>query len=243
MLLLLRSSAAEIITGTLAATEAQDTAALAGAAAFVGTLAGTETQDTATAAGTVSDPSITGTLAGTDTQDTASIAGALLFTGEFAATEPTQDNASLSGAVASVGTLAASEGQDAASATGALAFAGALSADEGQDTAAFAGELVGATAEATQFIGGDPTQPVSPWRDRDATARESTQNRRGISRDPTGDGVDPNAFGNDRAARDERMAAVLGQLTGQLTAEPAALQADNDNEDEIIALLILGDFI
>lgn len=60
------------VTGTLAATEAQDTSLFAGAIGHTGTLAATEAQDTASFAGVHGQ---TGTIAATEAQDTASIAG------------------------------------------------------------------------------------------------------------------------------------------------------------------------
>lgn len=64
------------ITGTLAATEAQDVALLAGVLGHVGTLAATEAQDTASIAGTVtSGAGVTGTLAATEAQDVAAFSG------------------------------------------------------------------------------------------------------------------------------------------------------------------------
>src|SRR5580765_2124739 len=58
--------------GTLAATEAGDTAAFAGLAGLIGTLAATEAADAAAIAGLVGR---TGTLAATEGADTAAFAG------------------------------------------------------------------------------------------------------------------------------------------------------------------------
>lgn len=60
------------ITGTLAATEAQDIAALSGVLVHVGTLAATEAQDSASLTGKIDH---TGTLDATEAQDTASFTG------------------------------------------------------------------------------------------------------------------------------------------------------------------------
>lgn len=147
-------------TGTLAATEAQDTAAFTGALTFSGSLAATEAQDTAAFSGTAFAPGASGTLAATEDPDTAVFAGALTFTGSLAATEG-QDTAAFSGtafAPGVSGTLAATEVQDTAAFTGLLAFTGALAATEASDIAAFSGTVSAlaitgtlATTEAQDF--------------------------------------------------------------------------------------------
>lgn len=84
-----------------------------GASAVTGTLSATEAQDTATFAGKLA---YSGSLAATEGQDTASFAGKLVYTGALAATEA-QDVASFNGTVAAAaitGTLSATEAQDTA---------------------------------------------------------------------------------------------------------------------------------
>jgi len=151
------------ITGTLAATEAQDTASFAGSLIASGSLAATEAADVAAFAGSLI---ASGTLSATETQDTALFAGQLVAGGTLEATEPQdtaafagevtegsgisgtlavteeQDVAAFAGALSFTGTLAATEAQDAATFAGALAFTGVLAAIEDQDTASFAGQLI-----------------------------------------------------------------------------------------------------
>ena len=122
------------VVGTLAATEAGDTAAIAGLVGLIGTLAATEGADTAAFTGLAS---VHGALAAVEAADTAS----------FAAT------------VATLGSLAATEGADVFAATGIVASAGeiigSLDAAEGADTAAFAGVVETGTA-AIAVGGGFP---------------------------------------------------------------------------------------
>lgn len=106
-----------------------------------GTLAATEAQDSASFSGSASAPSVTGTLSATDAQDTASFTGTLIFSGLLSATE-SPDSAAFAGtayAPGVSGTLAATDGADSAVFTGALSFVGSLAAVEAQDLAAAAG--------------------------------------------------------------------------------------------------------
>ena len=109
------------ITGTLAATEAQDTSAFAGVRGHTGTLTATEAQDSASLTGKVGH---TGTLAATEAQDVAAFSGKHGQTGTLAVTEA-QDVAAFAGTVtgggASItGTLAATEEQDSAAIVGEI---------------------------------------------------------------------------------------------------------------------------
>lgn len=90
------------ITGTLAATETQDTASLSGLLVHVGTLAVTESQDSASLTGKVAH---TGTLAVTEAQDVAAFAGdvttgGITITVTLEATE-SQDLAEFAGTIPS----------------------------------------------------------------------------------------------------------------------------------------------
>lgn len=105
------------VTGDLAATEAQDTAAFSGLVLIVGSLSATESQDTASFSGA---SSVSGDLAATEAQDSAAFAGVVLILGDLAATEA-QDEAAFFGAgVGPVGDLAATESQDTAAFTGTI---------------------------------------------------------------------------------------------------------------------------
>lgn len=80
---------------------------------ITGTLAATDAQDTIAATGTVTAGSITitGTLAATEAQDVAAAVGKLAHVGSLAAAEG-QDTAAFSGSLAHVGTLSATDAQD-----------------------------------------------------------------------------------------------------------------------------------
>lgn len=165
------------ITGTLAATEAQDSASLGGILRYSGTLAATEAQDVAALAGTlrysgtltateaqdvaalVGRSLIQGTIAATEAQDVAALAGTLRYSGTLAATEA-QDAVSIAGNVVGAlvtGTLAATEAQDDASLAGALRYSGTLAATEAQDEASFDGTTTGGAAVVVGA--GRPTGP------------------------------------------------------------------------------------
>jgi len=64
-----------VITGTISATDQNDTASINGYDESLGYISATDQNDTATIAGTVTDTGITGTISATDQDDTASIAG------------------------------------------------------------------------------------------------------------------------------------------------------------------------
>ena len=121
MLLLFWTGGAAIVTGTLAATEAADTAEIAGAVRVSGALAATESG-----------------------ADVAAMAGGVLVAGSLAASESGADTAAIVGAVRIAGALDASEsGSDVAALAGAVIVAGALAAVEsGADTADIAGTVV-----------------------------------------------------------------------------------------------------
>lgn len=120
-------------------------ALLAGGGSPTGTIAYTEASDTAALAGTVGP---TSTLAATEGNDTAALAGAVGVTSSLAYTEA-GDTAALAGAVGVAGTLAALEGQDTAAAAGMVGVNGTLTALEGNDTAALTGTSSGGVTPPT----------------------------------------------------------------------------------------------
>lgn len=75
------------ITGTMAASEAADSASIAGQVVVQGALAASESGDTFAATGTVSAGPIAGTLSASEAGDTASIAGRVIVQGALAASE------------------------------------------------------------------------------------------------------------------------------------------------------------
>ena len=127
------------VSGTLAATEATDTAAFAGQVRWLATLAATEGADTAAFNGLVAR---TGVLAATEgTADTAAFAGTVRWNAVLAVTEAA-DTAAFAGTVRTNVALAAIEAADTASFAGTAAYlplTGTLAATEFIDTAAFAG--------------------------------------------------------------------------------------------------------
>jgi hypothetical protein len=144
--------------GTLAVTEAADTAALSGTVRASGPLAATEGADAAAITGTVRSIA---TLASTEASDTASSAGSVIaggtlagleaadaFTadgdvttpsgGSLAATEAS-DTAALAGTIVASGPLATAETGDSASGSGSVLAVGSLATSEAPDTALLSG--------------------------------------------------------------------------------------------------------
>jgi hypothetical protein len=135
-------------TGTLAVTEAQDTASMTGTQTIGGTLAVTEAQDTMTS----TSPDVTGTLAATETQDTFNGTGTPIIIGTLAATEA-QDIFAAAGYPLLNGTLNATEAQDVFTAAGTGPVQGTLAATEAQDMALISGIVTtGATSRRRPLI-------------------------------------------------------------------------------------------
>lgn len=108
------------VTGTVAWTEANDTAALTGAATVSGTSSWTESNDGASLTGSAT---VSGSASWTEASDTASLAGSLTASGAISWTEA-NDIAALTGTVGSGavdGSLAWTEADDAASLSGTVA--------------------------------------------------------------------------------------------------------------------------
>lgn len=131
------------ITGALAVTDVADTVAMSGASVqnATGTLATTNADDTAALSGT-SYQNATGTLAVAETADTAAMSGTHREnpSGAMAAVE-TADSAAISGAETIAGTLASTAANDTVALAGAEAMAGTLSVAEAADTVALAGNV------------------------------------------------------------------------------------------------------
>lgn len=124
------------VTGTMAVTDAADTAAASGTVEWIGTLAATDGQDTASFDG---DVIVIGNLSATDAIDTASMSGtvfALPVTGTMSVTD-TIDTAAVSGAVAWGAAMAATEASDTAAFDGDIITIGNMAASEPQDQADF----------------------------------------------------------------------------------------------------------
>lgn len=127
-------------TGTLAASDAPDSGAFAGALTFTGSLAATEAQDAAALLGTAYASGVSGAMAATDSADAAGFAGVLSFVGALSAVE-SQDSAAVSGAFGPSGSLAAADLPDSAAFSGACASGvdGLIVAVDQPDSAAFSG--------------------------------------------------------------------------------------------------------
>jgi hypothetical protein len=124
---------AEEITGTLAATDGADSAAISGLVLVVGSLSGTEGADVGAVTG---DVIVNGTLAGTEGADAASFSGEVIVSGSLAATEGA-DAADFSGTVTAAdvtGTLDATEGADGAE------FAGSVESEQPAQEIEFVGD-------------------------------------------------------------------------------------------------------
>lgn len=133
------------VTGTLATTEAKDTAAFAGSVADKGTLATTETADHAAFAG---NTIISGLLATTEAADILAFAGVFGNAGALATAE-TPDAAAFSGTLSDQGSLATTENTDTAAFAGAVSISGTLVTTDSTDVAAFAGAISDQGALAT----------------------------------------------------------------------------------------------
>lgn len=127
-------------TGSLAASDAPDAGAFAGALTFAGALAATEAQDAAALLGTAYASGVSGAMAATDSADAAGFAGVLSFVGALSAVE-SQDSAAVSGAFGPSGSLAAADLPDSAAFSGACASGvdGLIVAVDQPDSAAFSG--------------------------------------------------------------------------------------------------------
>jgi len=130
------------IAGTMAATEAADTAVVAGSVQWLMALAATDNRDTAAVAGTVAWRV---TLAATDTADAASFPGAVSWLATLSSVDAA-DHAALAGTVFSVvsGTLAATDPVDAAALAGTVfsGVSGVLAATDPHDLVPAASEML-----------------------------------------------------------------------------------------------------
>ena len=128
-----KAAAAGGVTGTIAWTEDDDTAALTGSAEVSGTAAWTEADDAAALTGSAE---VSGTSAWTEADDTAAVTGTASVSGSAAWTEA-DDAAALTGTV------------------GTIAVSGEIAWTEEDDTAA----LTGTSSGGVQLLGGGPGGP------------------------------------------------------------------------------------
>ena len=135
------SASAPSVTGTLSATDPQDAASFAGALIFSGSLAATDSPDAATFSGTAYVPGVSGTFAATDSADVAAFSGTAYapgVSGTLAAAD-SADSAAFAGVLSFVGSLAAVEAQDSVAVAGTFGPSGSLAATDQKDSATFAG--------------------------------------------------------------------------------------------------------
>ena len=154
---LIGPASTSVIHGTLAATEANDTASVSGKVLVKGNLAATETgTDTFAASGTTAVV-IHGSLAATESgTDTLAAAGKVLIKGSLASTESGVDTLSASGKVFIKGSLAATEANDTLAASGKVLVKGSLAATEtGVDTLAASGKVLVKGSLAATETGAD----------------------------------------------------------------------------------------
>ncbi|QJP14670.1 hypothetical protein G3545_14070 [Starkeya sp. ORNL1] len=138
-------------TGTLAATEGADAAALVGSLSVLGTIAATEGADSA---GIVGRTGWRGTFAASEGSDVAAALGRVAWTGTLAATEGS-DTAFFLSTNDVLGALAATEDADAASFAGSVVVAGGLAATEASDVASLSGGVPTATGALAATEAGD----------------------------------------------------------------------------------------
>src|SRR5262245_49945735 len=131
------------VTGTLATTEAADTASMAGSVAWTAPLATTEAADTASFAGTVR---WTAPLATTEAPDTASFAGTVQWLAALSVSEGA-DTAAFNVTSEWLATLATTEAPDVAALSGSVSWAAILAATDPPDTATGGGGGGTATIE------------------------------------------------------------------------------------------------
>ena len=136
--------AAPAVSGSLAATEAEDASGLVALETLPGTLAATEAAD---APSFVAVETLPGTLAATEAADTPSFTATETFPGALSATEAA-DAAAFTALESLPGTLSATEAADTSSLTATETLSGTLSASEDNDTASFSdgGQLTGSLA-------------------------------------------------------------------------------------------------
>jgi hypothetical protein len=139
------------VTGNLVATEAGDTAELAGEVVAAGSidvaLAATEAGDTATFTAAVEAPAVTGDLVATEASDTAALNAAVVWLARLSAVE-TADTAALASTVTWNAALQATEAADAAAFAATTRWDAKLVATEAADSAVFTATVfVTVTAE------------------------------------------------------------------------------------------------
>lgn len=126
-------------TGTIAVTQANQTASATGQLGYSGTASPTQANQTAAASGTVVNP-VTGSIAATQSAQTSSASGQLGYSGTASVTQANQTaNASGTFATGITGTISATQASQTASATGKLGYTGTGSPSQANQTSAASG--------------------------------------------------------------------------------------------------------
>lgn len=131
------AAAASGATGTVAYTNANDTASATGTTTVTGTVARTNANDTSSAAGTTT---VTGTVARTNANDTSSASGTTTVTGTSTTTNAA-DTSSASGSVGAAvsGTVAYTNADDTGAASGTTTIVGTVARTNANDVGAASG--------------------------------------------------------------------------------------------------------
>ncbi len=143
------------VTGTAAATNADDTAAAAGTTTILGTVAQTNGNDTVSAAGTTT---VVGASATTNAADTVSAAGTTTVTGTTAQTNG-NDTSAAAGTTTITGSAAVTNANDTLSAAGFLPTTGTVNVTNGNDT-------LSATGTGPAQGGGGGKRKIKSWDQR-----------------------------------------------------------------------------
>ena len=122
-----------IITGTIYATDSNDSATLTGQVAITGSISATDGTDTCTIN---AQELVSGYILATDGQDTATLTGAVAVSGTISATDGT-DTATFTAQALVSGSISATDGTDTANITALALITATIYAVDGTDTADF----------------------------------------------------------------------------------------------------------
>lgn len=187
-------------TGTIAVTQAADTAAIVGTQTFTGTVGASQAAQTSAITGSVANP-ISGTVAATQADQTMAAAGLLTITGTFASTQANQTSTA-SGTVANpiTGTLAATQTDQTGVLAGTETMSGTLGATQDGNTAAISGSIANQNTGTLAAVQADNTAVVMGTIVSDGTLN---------------------------AIQADQTAAISGLITNPVTGTMAATQAGN----------------
>jgi hypothetical protein len=204
-------------TGTVNATNANDTLAATGTVEIPGSLAKTNANDTSAATGS---STVTGSLAKTNANDTLAATGSPVSSGSLAKTNANDTSAATGSPVAS-GTLAKTNANDTAAAAGTSTVTGTLAKTNANDTSAAAGssEVTGAVAYTnandTAEAEGDAEQGEEVTGSANAANADDTSAATGTS----------TVTGSADASGADDTSAAVG--TSEVTGTVAATNADD----------------